>query len=476
MKRVIMIFMAFGLFGYALVIDRSYMAMDAVKSGDTYDVKGIVDNYPVDKEKLYAIVFYKNADAGDVLHIKWIAEKAEGGISRYEIATVDLPLALPSGAIRAQLQRGAKPWPKGTYRVEMYHKDKKVGEHTFTIGMGKTDQNASNPKPSAASPITDFFFAKKAWHDKEGYIDYDGKSDRFDVTQHKLFVIVKYRDLTVPGTIQIQWVLDDADGNHNALLLKNDMNITQKEGALYFAITLDIDWPVGSYHAELYHNDRRIASAPFKMAQSAPASVAHDAPKPAGNSDKIQGLIGSKWVDNSEAKPLIIYFPSSTQMSFDGVVRPCIISDTRIKMHGQHGWLDILYTISGDEMTMTMVKTGAKGVFHRMKSSGDTPAATPNSQNGSPTFAHRYCSSRGSSNEWIAFGASGDFSFGSLENDIVAASGTYRVTGDTITVTVKGEDLGALRIIRKSGTQIETLEFDGTVYDSKLCPAQKQNR
>ncbi len=475
MKRIIMMFMALGMLGYALTIDRSYMAMEAVKSGETYDVKGIVDDYPVDKEKLYAIVFYKNADAGDMLRVKWIAEKTES-VSHYEIATVDLPLSPSSGVLRTQLQKGKQNWPRGTYRVEYDLKGKKVGECTFTIGMGSTDQGTAEPNVSATSPITGFFFVKKAWHDKKGYIDYDGKSDTFNVTQHKLYAVVAYHDLTVPGTIQIQWILDDAGGDHRELLLKDDMNITQKKGALYFAITLDIDWPAGNYHAELYYNDRRIASAPFKMAQSVPASVAHDAPKPADNSDKIQDLIGSKWVDNSEGKPLVIFFPSATRMSFDGAIRPCIISDTRIKMHGKHGWVDVLYTISGDALTMTMVKTGAKGVFYRMKSPASASATTQQAENGSVTFARRYCSSRGSSNEWIAFGASGDFSFGSLDNDIVAATGKYRVMGETITVTVKGEELDALRIIRKRGTRIETLEFDGTVYDSNLCPEQESNR
>jgi len=475
MKRMMMMLMVLGMFGYALTIDRSYMVMDAVISGNTYDVKGIVDNYPVDKEKLYAIVVYKNAEPGAVLRVKWIAEQAEGGISHYEIGTVDLPLTLPSGAIRAELQKGAKNWPKGTYRVVFYFKDKRVGEQTFTIGMGSTDHSTAKPNPSATSPEIDLFFAKKAWHDKEGYIDYDGKSDTFDTTQRKLFALVKYRNLTAPSTIHIQWVIDDAGGDHNVLVRKDDMNITRTEGALYFAIILDIDWPAGSYHAALYNNDRPIASAPFKMVQPAPTS-ATDKPRPAVNSKTIQDLIGSKWVDNSEAKPLVIYFPSSTRMSFDGVVRPCIISDTRIKMHGQHGWIDLLYSISDNTMTMTMVKTGAKGVFHRMQSSDNAPTTTQHPNSGTVTFARRYCSSRENSNEWIAFGGSGDFSFGSLDNDIVTATGKYRVAGETIVVTVKGEDLGTLRIIRKHGARIETLEFDGTVYDRNLCPAQKPNR
>jgi len=179
----------------------------------------------------------------------------------------------------------------------------------------------------------------------------------------------------------------------------------------------------------------------------------------------IRDLIRSEWIDNSTENPISLAFPSKNTIRFDGEERPCTITAERITFHGKSGWIKLIYRITGDLIDMVSPH-GYEMVLHRKTpaSSASMPKKT------SMLFAHRYCSSKGSSNEWIQLQKDGTFRFGSRANRIVTASGTYTVQGDTVTVTIKGEDFDPMHIIRKNHDgMIETMEFDGTVYDVNIC-------
>ena len=458
MKKIVLLTLLWSLWAFPMQIKQIDMAKEAVSVGNTYNVEGITDNFSTHQKVIYGIVQYSHASLNDKVVIKWISEDAIN-VPNYEIAKLVYPLDRTSGVIRATLTLPAKVWPKGHYRVEIYSNGQKIAKKHFSIGMpkGHVTQDAH---------ITNLSIAAYAGHDKDGYIDTKGVSDTFDVTQRKLFAVVEYKDLKVPGKFTFEWYVDKAGDISNQRILSTPLKIIRPSGAAYTQIIMDENWPVGDFRVDVYYNGRKLAVKHFKIRNISPHPEMANTAQPATNTTQrssiIQDLIGSKWIDRSAAKPLVLSFPSLTQFDYGGNVFTCTIDATVIKVNGNKGLLILPYTIKNDKLYLEL--NGNTGVFERMPSS-TKPAVTPLGK-----LKGRYCSSKNESNEWISFDGAGHFSFGSLANSIVAAEGSYTLKGEWITIHVKGENLGKIHITKQQGAHIDAFEFDKITYTQARCP------
>jgi len=217
---------------------------------------------------------------------------------------------------------------------------------------------------------------------------------------------------------------------------------------------------------DILYNGKRLASKYFKMLQTAnnisnmpsthTTSTGTEAPS------IIKDLIGSKWIDRSTAKPLLLSFPSRTQFNYGESIFACTIDEKVIKVQGNKGLIIFPYSIKNNKLYLEL--NGNTGVFERMKSSTE-PAIAPIAK-----LTGKYCSSKNKSNEWITFDGAGHFSFGSLTNSIVAAQGTYTLQKEWISVYVKGGNLGKIHITKQSDTHINAFDFDHITYTKELCP------
>ena len=447
MKRIVLLVFFMSLLAFSMQVEQIDMAKEAVSVGDTYNVEGLTNNFPTDQKIIYGVVKYTDASLQDSITIKWIAEDAIN-IPNYEIAKTLYHIDKVSGVMRASLNLSAKSWPKGHYRLEIYKGSQKIAEKHFSIGMPKEKLNQSEH-------ITQLFLATYAGINKDGYIDTKGVADTFEVTQRKLFAIVAYKDLKVPGKFTFEWYVEKAGDVTNQRILSNPIENTRATGAIYGQIELDdTTWPTGDFRVDILYDGKQVASKHFKMLQTTPP----------GTKDPsiIKDLISSKWIDRSTAKPLVLSFPSRTQFNYGESIFECTIDEKVIKVQGNKGLIIFPYNIENNKLYLEL--NGNTGVFERMKPS-TKPAVTPIAK-----LTGKYCSSKNKSNEWITFDGAGHFSFGSLANSIVAAQGTYALHKEWINVLVKGENLGKIHITKQNNVRINAFEFDHITYTRELCP------
>ena len=467
MKKIVLLTLFWSLWAFSMQIERIDMAKEAVSVGDTYNVEGITENFPTDQKVIYGIIKYSHASLKDKVVIKWIAEDAIN-IPNYEIAKSLYPVDRVSGVMRARLTLSAKVWPKGHYRMEVYNNDQKIIEKRFSIGMPQK-QNTHVPTTNPAvqnDQVKQLFLATYAGIDKDGYIETKGVTDTFEATQHRIFAIISYQKLKVPGKFEFRWYVEKAGDIQNQMILSSPVNNDRAAGAVYGQIELDEDWPMGDFRVDIYYNGQKLAAKRFKIRGLSPHLDVANTPQTGTNTTQqysiIQDLIGSKWIDRSTAKPLILSFPSPTQFNYGGNIFTCTIDEKVIKVNGNKGLITFPYTIKNDKLYLEL--NGNTGVFERVKSS-TKPTVTPQER-----LKGKYCSSKNESNEWISFDGAGHFSFGSLANSIVAAEGTYAVKGEWISVYVKGENLGKIHITKQHDTHIDAFEFDKITYTQALCP------
>jgi len=458
MKKIVLLTLLWSLWAFSMQIKQIDMAKEAVPVGSTYNVEGITDNFSTHQKIIYGIVQFDHASLNDKVAVKWISEDAIN-VPNYEIAKSVYPLDRTSGVICATLTLPAKVWPKGHYRVEIYSNGQKISEKHFSVGMPKSQMTQD-------AHITNLSIATYADHDKDGYIDTKGVSDTFDVTQRKLFAVVEYRDLKVPGKFTFEWYVDKAGDISNQRILSTPLQAVRPSGAAYAQIIMDENWPIGDFRVDVYYNGRKLAVKHFKIRNISPHLETTNSAQPITNTTQhssiIQDLIGSKWIDRSTAKPLVLSFPSPTQFDYGGNVFNCTIDATVIKVNGNKGLLILPYTIKNNKLYLEL--NGNTGVFERMPSS-TKPAVTPLGK-----LKGRYCSSKNESNEWISFDGAGHFSFGSLTNSIIAAKGSYTLKGEWINIHVKGENLGKIHITKQQGAHIDAFEFDKITYTQARCP------
>ena len=453
MKRIVLPVLFMSLLAFSMQIEQIDMAKEAVSAGNTYNVEGVTDNFPTNQKIIYGMIRYNHASLKDKVMIKWIAEDAIN-IPNYEIAKSLYPIDMVSGVMRARLTLSAKVWPKGHYRMEIYRNNKKIAEKRFSIGIPKSQVTQD-------AHITQLFIATYAGHDKDGYINTKGVSDTFDITQRKLFAVVEYKDLKVPGKFTFKWYVDKAGDISNQKILSTPLENVRPTGAIYGQIELDdAAWPTGDFRVDILYNGTQVASKHFKMIQM--NSNAQTTPQRTKNPSLIKDLISSKWIDRSTAKPLVLSFPSRTQFNYGKSIFQCTIDEKVIKVQGNKGLIVFPYNIKNN--TLYLELNGNTGMFERMKSM-TKPAVSPIAK-----LTGKYCSSKNKSNEWITFDGAGHFSFGSLANSIVAAQGTYALQKEWISVSVKGENLGKIHITKQSDTHINAFEFDHITYTRELCP------
>jgi len=458
MKKIVLLTLFWSMVAFSIQIEQIDMAKEAVSVGNTYNIDGITENFPTHQKVIYGMVKYSHASLKDKIMVKWIAEDAIN-IPNYEIAKSLYPVDMVSGVMRARLTLSAKVWPKGHYRMEIYRNDEKIAQKRFSIGMPKT-------QVAQDTHITQIFIATYAAHDKDGYIDTKGVSDTFDVTQRKLFAVVGYKNLNVPGKFMFEWYVDKAGDISNQKILSTPLENVRPTGAIYGQIELDdATWPAGDFRVDILYNGKQVASKHFKMLQTN-SSIAHipntqTMPQGTKNPSIIKDLISSKWIDRSTAKPLVLSFPSPIQFNYGGNIFACTIDAKVIKVQGNKGLIIFPYSIKNDKLYLEL--NGNTGVFERMKSS-ESATVSPTAR-----LKGKYCSSQKESNEWISFDGAGHFSFGSRANSIVAAQGTYTLKGEWISVYVKGENLGKIHITKQSGTHIDAFEFDRIIYTPTLC-------
>ena len=458
MKKIVLLTLLWSLWAFSMQIKQIDMAKEAVSAGNTYNAEGITDNFSIHQKVIYGVVQYSHASPNDKVVIKWIAEDAIN-VPNYEVAKSVFPLDRTSGVIRATLTLPAKVWPKGHYRVEIYSNGQKIAEKYFSIGMPKSQMTQD-------THITNLSIAAYAGHDKDGYIDTKGVSDTFDVTQRKLFAVVEYKDLKVPGKFTFEWYIDKAGDIGNQRILSTPLKIVRPSGVVYAQIIMDENWPVGDFRVDIYYNGRKLAVKHFKIRNISPHLETTNTPLTGTNTTQhpsmIQNLIGSRWIDRSTAKPLVLSFPSPTQFNYGGNVFTCTIDEKVIKVNGNKGLIVFPYAIKKNKLYLEL--NGNTGVFARMPSSAK-PAVTPLGK-----LKGKYCSRKNESNEWISFDGAGHFSFGSLDNSIVAAEGSYTLKGEWISIHVKGESLGKIHITKQQGIHIDAFEFDKITYTQAHCP------
>jgi hypothetical protein len=95
-------------------------------------------DFAPDAEKLYCYVEMRGKTAGAKVTARWIAVEAEGVSRNYEIDSARIALEGDQNVINFSLEKPAKGWPPGKYRVDLYLGDspEPVRSVTFNIAQG----------------------------------------------------------------------------------------------------------------------------------------------------------------------------------------------------------------------------------------------------------------------------------------------------------------------------------------------------
>ena len=370
MKKILITLASLSTLLSALTIEGIYMATEVTNQNGTYNIKKTTERFDPNQPVIHALFKYSHASTQkDKVLVKWICED---GVQEpdYEITQITLPLTLRSGVLHASFQRGEGPLPKGHYRVEAYLRGKKIAQKQFTVGL--ISGNTPPAQSTVSGKITRLIFSSYVGLTKENYLSPEGVSDTFAPTQKEIYLTVVYKGFATPGQLKFLWYVDQAGDKHNALILTDTLEITLPDGAVYDKIiSQDGAWPSGIFRVDILYQGQKLGSKRFTIAPTpAEASTA------SGHTfSSIDDLLSSQWIDNSQSKPLVITFPSRTQIDYGGTLLPCTIDSQTIQIEGRKGSITLPWKIDGDKLLLTL--HGNTGVFLRKPPHGHTLRKRP---------------------------------------------------------------------------------------------------
>ena len=468
------------------------MAKEAVKNEgkNSYTVNGIVDRFPPEIPKMFAIVKYKNAKPGTSIRVSFIAIDAIS-TPNYKIADVDAKTTLPDGVVRASLSRGKVLFPEGNYRVDVYAEGKKIGTKEFSVGNPKSESLSgglgigtvkSNPR------IGRILFARKVTIDEKGYSVPEGIADQFDPKQHTISMVATYSGAHKGDQFLVRAMIVDAGGTRNEVFMEDKVIAELPEGAIQEEISGSNDWPVGTYRISVYFGGKLLKSREFQIRSSQEQhsdGIGLSTPStPSASSVPFQPPLG-KWIAHTDKGEQIMEILSSSELRYNGKPFHCRIDGKNIVIID--GMKQVLYPYErngnklvlhyADGSTRTFVQQEAQQQVYDPLSATEAispssaPVTSPQPSTPSSQLATLYCSNNADGNEWARFEANGVFYFGSLQDpNTPYGRGSYKVGKNTISLVFDGERSTA-RIVKKGKDgRIGAIEYDGVIYASELCP------
>jgi len=229
-------------------------------SGEPLDV---TEDYPADAPSLHCSVRVQNA-RGRLVRAVFVAEDALQQPD-YVIEELALP-AEGSHALDFALNRDARPWPPGRYRVDVYLDDRLATTVPFRIlqpAVTPTAPPTATPVPPTPTPEMRVEVAMA--RGPQEHLTELAPPVVYATDEAAFYCLVTISAAPSDTTVRVRWIAVDALPETNHVLQENGYLVTG-DGRLAFPLQRDGGpWPTGRYAVELHIGDELVSRQEFAV-------------------------------------------------------------------------------------------------------------------------------------------------------------------------------------------------------------------
>lgn len=217
----------------------------------TFKPAGIEENFGIDEPEVFAVIEVSGVRGGDGWKFAWINEDTGEVIAESSNKYSDSGSSYVEGYLSNRLtpaeETGVIGEP-GSYSVNFYHNDSLISSACFTI-----------EQPMAE--ITEVLLSSEINGDSK-----PADSAKVFYPEDAIYTLVEL-DFQIEGeTVGVKWYKDEDE-----LLGEEEVDIKEDyylPGFIVFEMVDDEPWPVGDYHADVYHNGIMVEECDFEILKS----------------------------------------------------------------------------------------------------------------------------------------------------------------------------------------------------------------